>query len=184
MALDNADVKMLELGAASGSVTVWTTGLSLDEVVAVATSLRTNSGGAGWSADALPDPRAWTLLDQSWYSGAAARTLRQVAPEGDTALEMSIWTGVPFALIGPEMFGWQMSLGQVGDAPALLFESVGTSAITWSPSPGVVVVLGSYGPIDALFEIAQSVTEVDLATWEAASTFDPPPYDGCDSMFC
>ena len=68
--------------------------------------------------------------------------------------------------------------------PALLFDDDFRSAVTWSPSDDVVVVLGSYGPLDELFEIAQSVVEVDQATWESASELDTSPGDGCSSMFC
>lgn len=54
--------------------------------------------------------------------------------------------------------------------------------MTWSPQDDVVVVIGSYGPLDDLIETARSLTEVDQATWDAVPV--GPADDGCNSMWC
>ena len=179
-------VEILNLYSATRSMTVWTTGLAKVEVGSAATSLDVDADGVGWATPNLPGPDRWTLVHEGWYSGAASRTLVQQTPDGSTYLEMSTMAGVPEAITTPWSLGslGEIELGSLDSRPALLFSDDARSAITWSPSDDVVVVLGSYGPPDELYEIAKSVVLVDQATWEAASRLDTSPGDGCSSMFC
>ena len=91
--------------------------------------------------------------------------------------------GAPEA-IGTPGLSASITLRSIDGRPALLFDREGgSSAVTWSPSDDVVVVIGSHGPLDQLFAIAQSVVEVDQAAWEAATTIDRSRSDGCATMF-
>ncbi len=178
-------VEILGLYSASRSMTVWASGLDRAQVLGAATSLQVDDDGVGWATPSLPGPDRWTLVHEGWYSGAASRTLVRQTPDGSTYLEMSTMTGVPEAITTPWTLSSTITLRAIDGRPALLFDREGgSSAVTWSPNDGVVVVLGSYGPLDQLFEIAQSVVEVDQATWDAASTLNTSPGDGCNSMFC
>ena len=178
-------VEILDLYSASRSMTVWASGLDRAQVHGAATSLQVDDDGVGWATPSLPEPDRWTLVHESWYSGAASRTLVQQIRDGSTYVEMSTMAGVPEAITTPWTLYSTITLGAIDGRPALLFDREGgSSAVTWSPNDGVVVVLGSYGPLDQLFEIAQSVVEVDQATWDAASTLNTSPGDGCSSMFC
>ncbi len=148
-------------------------------------SLEVDADGVGWVTPSLPDPDRWTLVHEGWSSGTASRTIVQRSPDDTTYLEMSTMAGAPEAIGTPGFFFSTITLGSIDGRPALLFDREGgSSAVTWSPSDGVVVVFGSYGPLDQLLTIAESVVEVDQAAWEAASTVDTSRSDGCNSMFC
>jgi hypothetical protein len=164
-------------------MTVWTTGLDRGEVSDAAGSLSADADGVGWAQPRLTTPDRWTLVHEGWNSGAASRMLQQQTPDGSTYLELWTATGVPEAIGTPGLLA-DLSLGTVAGRPALLFDDDFRSAVTWSPGDDVVVVLGSYGPLDELYEIARSVEQVDQVTWESAATLDTSPGDGCSSMFC
>ena len=179
-----APFEMISAHSPTRAMSVWTMGLDRGEVLAVATSLRAAAGHAGWEPPDLPQPERWTPVHEGWNTAVGSRTLVERTPDGATYLEMSTITGTPDAIETPGLSG-VTTLGSIGGRPALLFDhGGGATAVTWTTSDGAVVVLGSYGPLDQLYEIAKSVVPVDQATWEAASIPDAPSHDGCDSIFC
>ena len=171
-------------GLVDGIVQI-TTRLDQAAVLAATASLRVDVDGKGWTTPALPQPGNWTLVHEGWFTGIASRTLQQQPSDSSNFREMWTVAGYPEAIGTPGLLWGEITLDAIDGRPALLFDGEGDrSGVTWSPIDDVVVVLGSYGSLDELFEIARSVTEVDQATWEAASTLDTSPGDGCSSMFC
>ena len=179
------DVVSLDLRSATRSVDIWTSGLDRDAVADLANSLQVDADGTGWASDVLAPQADWTIVNEGWDIGSAARTLQQRAAGDVLTFEMQIVVGSPAAILTPGQVGLDIELRSIGGRPALLFDrGGGNAAVTWSPSDGVVVGIGEQSVPDTVFDTASGVGTVDQATWEAASVLDTTSGDGCDSMFC
>jgi hypothetical protein len=165
----------------SGTVILWGHNLDDERLLAIAKTLtRRANSQPGWNV-----PSSLAMLPafyEGWSSGFASRSITW---SGDTVIaELSIVGGYAdvTALFPTDA---PLSITDVNGASALAGESGGRAAVTWAPTPGILVRIGLYGTLDDALAIARSVGEVDAATWEAASVVDTSADDGCgNSMFC
>lgn len=157
----------------SGTVTLWSNGLDREQLLAIGASLRSRADdAAGWDAAVTV---GFTPVHEGWSFGAATRTLQW------SDAELTIFSGVPSVIDTPS--GWVFDrLTDVGGSLALLYDDGDRAAITWSPEPDVVVVMGAFRSGDELLAIARSMHPADPAAWDAVSTAVPID-DRCGSLF-
>jgi len=171
---------VVNLVAASGVVDVRAYGLEQPAVLDIASELR--AAAAGWESTTLATP-PWVHVDTAWSTGFADRRLVSLDDsEGDIDSEVHLTRGWSMADLAPGFLDRTVSVVQVGDRTGLLFVD-GVSGLIVRRDDGTVVRLGSRDPEADLVSVAESLEEVDQATWDAASelTIDR---DGCLSLFC
>jgi hypothetical protein len=163
----------------SGMVVIWAQGLTREDLLVIARSLRLRADGVGWDADL---PEGLVSIHEGWALGAAMRSLRW----GETA-EMHVAHGLPDQFVRGA-FESTIDVVDVAGVPAMVVvDDFGDServAVVWSPAPDVTVLVGLIGTRADALAVARSVASVDRATWEAASVVDTSNGDGCTSMFC
>ncbi|MGD9999992.1 MAG: hypothetical protein AB7U39_23990, partial [Ilumatobacteraceae bacterium] len=163
----------------SGMVVLWAIGITRDDLVEIARSLRLRTGAAGWDAD-VPD--GFVPLSEGWGIGSASRSVRWA----DVA-ELSIVHGVPMGDLLPVFAGDSIEVVDVNGARGVVavtpLPDTDRVAVVWSPLPDLVVRFGWMGDADQALEVARSIAPVDQATWEATTVVDTSG-DGCNSMFC
>ncbi len=159
----------------SGVVSLRTNGLDRATLMDIARSLQPRGTDAGWDSDGLPD--ALIAVQEIWSNDLAARTVRWANAE------LSVSIGGTTALTDPSHSGSAARVTEVNGAPAILYDNGNWSAVSWPPSPGVTVVFAMYGTTAEVEAAARSITVVDAATWEAASTENTGLDDGCQSFF-
>ena len=159
----------------SGFVSLWTNGLDRATLTDIAKSLQPQGSDAGWDSDGLPD--SLIAVQELWSNDLAARTVRWANAE------LSVSIGGMTALTAPFHSRSVASVTEVNGAPAILSDNGTWSALSWPPSPGVTVVFAMYGTTAEVEAAARSITVVDAATWEAASTGNTGLDDGCQSLF-
>lgn len=170
----------VHLSDPSGTVTLWGSGVTSDELVAVASRLAL--APAGWQLS--DDPASGFVQTHSGWRRAefAARVVQWDA--GTVRGELIVSLGVPDSIrTGFFGYGTPSTLDDVDGAPAMVSEPGSGTTVTWSPAPDVVVVLGYSGSVDETLALARSLQVVDEATWQAAGVVDTTPADGCDSSF-
>jgi hypothetical protein len=172
---------MVILHDPSGSTSLWGAGITNDELVAIARTMSIDPSADAWRLGA-DSPGDLVLLHEGWNTTAfASRTLQWEV--GDQRGELVITLGSPDSIRLPYQFESPAFLDSVGDATALVGDISSGAAISWSPAPDVVVVLGISGTVDEVVAMARSLEFVDVATWEAASTPNTSTDDGCGSYF-
>jgi hypothetical protein len=170
----------------SGSVIIWSHGLTRDEVLGIAASLHQNDDGPGWQVSTLPT--GLQPVHEGWNLGVASRSVKWSMDDPSSAeparAELLIAHGLPSLFTSAWFDSTTTQIIDVGGAPGVSFELGDRAAVVWSPSPQVTVRLGLYGSIDEAIAIARSLAPVDETTWRSATTPDPSTDDGCNSMFC
>jgi hypothetical protein len=174
-------VVSLRLHDGGRTVTVWATGLERDEVTAIASTLAVDDDLVGWDPT-LPEPDRWTPVHEGWSGATASRSVTQRDAGDSILLELVAQRGAPGSILTPGVLDTAITLDELDGRPALLFDDGSRTAVTWSPSDEVVVVLGSYRPLDELVDVARSLVDLDPADWAAIPT--DPTDDGCNGMFC
>ncbi len=170
----------VRLADPSGTVTLWGFGYTSDELVSVFTRMSLTPDG--WR---LPDGAATGLVElhSGWHRAEFATRVVQW-DTGSVQGELIVSVGSPGSIQTGFFGGAPATLDEVNGAPALVSElGPDVSAISWSPAPDVVVVLGFSGSVDETLALARSLEPVDVATWDAAGVRDTAPADGCDSYF-
>ena len=171
----------------SGSVTVWSQGVTRDDLLAVARSLHAPTGDLpGWGVG--QPPAGLTYVEEGWALGAASRSVQWTG--ADTGhFEMWISHGVPGTFTTPLMGEAETHVIDIGGDVTVTYELAdGRNAVVrrdWSQE--VTVMLASSGDpdgIDHLIELARNTRPVDETTWRSATTPDTSGADGCSSLFC
>lgn len=174
----------LQLVSASGYVSIDTSGVTEDDLVAIGRSLRPLDQ-AGWAIDG--QALGLERLHGDWVSSTTGSASREIDWYDDEQLlaELAISTDPQLFRIGdvPEV---EYRLVDVGGTTALVTAWAGHEAaptwVVWSPEPGVVVSFSSALSADDTVAIAQSITVADAAAWMAAA--NTQPRDGCHSFVC
>ena len=171
---------LVQLADPSGAVTLWGSGYTADELVSV--FARMSLTPEGWR---LHDGDASALVELHTGWRRAEFATRKVQWEtGSAQGELIVALGMPDSIRTGFFGGTPAMLDEVNGAAALVSElGPDLSAISWSPAPDVVVVLGFSGSVDEALALARSLEPVDVATWEAAGVLDTSEADGCDSYF-
>lgn len=169
---------IVTLAAPAGVVEMWSHGLEENDLVAIGAELAA-SGGV-WRAQTF-EQAGWAAIDSAWTAGGAQRWLTTVDEEGDTDTEVLITRDTPAYDIVPFIDG-PLTLVDVGGNRALA-SSGSVSGLVVVRADGTTVRLGSRDPDADLVAVANSLVEVDQATWDAASELTVS-VDGCISMFC
>lgn len=171
----------------SGSVRLAATGMSDDELLAIARSMRRRPSAPGWDLD-LPSTTTFGAHDfvplaDGWTAGLATRRLVWFAADSRLA-EVSITAGGAGAVLVNVYVAGKTTVDNVGGALAVVHDHGAAGAeVEWHPFPGITVVAGYRGSVDDALAFARSLQVVDEATWETA-TVPSDYYDGCDSLFC
>ena len=170
----------VQLADPSGTVTLWGSGYTADELVSIFTRMSLTPDG--WR---LPDgdPSALVELHSGWRRAEYA-TRRIQWDTGSAQGELIVSLGMPDSIrTGFFGFGTPATLDEVNGAPALVSQPGSGTTISWSPTPNVVVVLGFTGSVDEALALARSLEQVDEATWRSSGTDATSSADGCDSFF-
>ena len=178
MAAGTVDV---ELWGDDVFVELWASGLTEDEVLAIAAELRAD--GSAWRAERL-DAEPWTRFQQMWSTGVAARSALTLDAEGDIDTELDVLLGADAFDSAPLLQATSdLRLVDVGGDPGLLGRP-GASGLVVARPDGSIIVIGSRDPEADLVGAATSLVEVDEATWQASGRPRPSDWDGCMSFFC
>lgn len=167
-----------------GSVDVWASGLTQQEVQQIAAGLAARTDGPGWEADLSTGAAAALLaFTDGWASGGPGVRMDWFA--ADTHL-VQFETGVPgWGSVNTVHFGGEPLLVEdVNGVDAVVAPSATRVGIVWEYEPGVTVLVGYQGSVDDALAFVRSLGAVDRATWEAAAEPSTRTGDGCDSMFC
>ena len=170
----------VQIADPSGTVTLWGSGYTADELVSIFTRMSLTPDG--WR---LPDgdPSALVELHSGWRRAEYA-TRRIQWDTGSAQGELIVSLGMPDSIrTGFFGFGTPATLDEVNGAPALVSQPGSGTTISWSPTPNVVVVLGFTGSVDEALALARSLEQVDEATWRSSGTDVTSSADGCDSFF-
>ncbi len=170
----------VQLADPSGTVTLWGSGYTADELVSIFTRMSLTSDG--WR---LPDGDAIALVElHSGWRRAEFATRKAQWDTGSAQGELIVALGMPDSIrTGYFGIGTPSTLDDVHGAPALVSEPGSGTVVSWSPAPDVVVVLGFTGSVDEALALARSLEPVDEATWRSAGTDVTSGADGCDSFF-
>ncbi len=177
------DLTHITVHTAERFVSLASQGIAEDEVVRLAGALVTDVDGVGWATPPFSSEETWVSIHEGWETGTAARWLRGPAPDGST-LELTVTHGMPSTVLTPRSLDGPMHLIRIDDHPALLFDRGDLVGLSYSPAADVVVVLGSDGTGGDLIDVAESLVEVDAATWDLLVLAPEPGSDGCTSFFC
>jgi hypothetical protein len=170
---------IVTLVAPMGIVDMWSAGLAEADLVEIAGELTASSGA--WRAPTLDQP-GWVAIDSTWTSGGALRSRTTLDREGDIDTELRITRDIPLYDAVPLWLDGSFRLVDVGGDRALAFGD-GVSGLAVLRADGTTVLLGSRDPDADLVAVAESLVEVDQATWDAAAELTVDD-DGCLSLFC
>ena len=164
----------------AGVVSVWGAAFTDDELIAIARGLTLTSGG--WRLGNAA-PSDLVLVHEGWMRTSFAT--RSMLWDDDGRLgEVLITLGMPDTVRSPFFPGVEATVvDSINGAPALVTVLPTGSAISWSPAPDVVVLIGISGTTDEVIELARSMAIVDDATWAASGVDATSAADGCNSYF-
>lgn len=172
-------VEQLHLRDPSGSVTLWGSMWTADDLVAIAREM--SLAPNGWQLGPVFDSISSELVSGWNHVAFGTRTMRW--DTGTEQGELIVSIGMPDTVRSGFFPGTAAALEKVGDAPALVTTLPTGTAVSWSPAPDVVLLLGYTGSIEETLALARSVVSVDEATWLAAGVDVTSSADGCDSSF-
>ena len=162
----------------SGEVSLWASGFTGDQLTTIARSMFLAEGRWWLGPDA---PSDLVRLHEGWGRTSFATRMLQWDDAGRQG-EVLVTIGMPDTIRTVPDFALTV-VDSINGAPALVTDLPGGAAISWSPAPDVVVLVGITGTVDEVIELARSMTFVDVSTWNAAGIADTSPADGCNSYF-
>ncbi len=162
----------------SGNVRLYGIGFTSDELVTIAGGMTLTP--EGWALRSAADA-GLIELHAGWNRTTYATRIMQW-DTGSVRGELMVMLGAPNAMV-IEPSVPPVVPADVRGAPAIISDlGIGT-AVSWSPAPDVVVVLGYTGTAEETLALAGSLVAVDEATWRSAGADVTSSADGCDSYF-
>lgn len=168
----------VQLRDPSGNVSLLGIGFTPEELVAIASDMTMTPNG--WALASTADA-GLIELHSGWIRTTYATRILQW-DTGNVRGEVMVTLGAPGAILSVNDETPTEPV-DVRGAPALVTTLPTGTAVSWSPRPDVVVVLGYTGTVDEALALARSLEPVDEATWLAAGADVTSSADGCDSYF-
>jgi hypothetical protein len=174
----SANEEQVQLRDPSGTVRLYGFGFTSEELVTIATGMTLTPDG--WALASTADA-GLIELHAGWTRTTYATRILQW-DTGTVRGEVLVTLGAPGAMLSA-LNETSAVRGDLQGAPALVTELGTGTAVSWSPAPDVVVVLGYTGSVEETLTLARSLAVVDDATWRAAGGDVTSEADGCDSYF-